>query len=45
MSDAVATTYTVEVVEGVAIETESAFVANLESRAGSRVTAVTEGGR
>lgn len=37
------TTYRIEVVENRYIETESAFVADLESRDGSRVTAVTEG--
>jgi len=42
MNDAVATTYVVEVVDGIEIETTSAFVAEIESRAGSRVTARTE---
>lgn len=37
------TTYTIEVVPGIEIETESATVAQLESDAGSRVTARTEG--
>lgn len=36
------TTYRIEI-GGVTVETESAFIAQLESEAGSRVTAVTEG--
>jgi len=36
------TTYQIQI-GGVTIETESAFIAQLESEAGSRVTAVTEG--
>lgn len=37
------TTYRVHVTDSVVVETKSATVAQLESEAGSRVTAVTEG--
>ena len=37
------TTYTIALTPRVSIETQSATVAQLESEAGSRVTAVTEG--
>jgi len=39
------TTYRIHITETLTVETESAFVAGLESRDGHRVTAVTEGGR
>ena len=40
-----ATTYRIHLTDTLTVETESAFIAGLESRDGLRVTAVTEGDR
>jgi len=39
------TTYRIHITETLTVETTAAFIADLESRDGLRVTAVTEGGR